>query len=396
MEKIKICIIGGGASGLFAASCLNDLDAEIYIYEKNNKLGKKILASGNGKCNFTNLNILKECYNNLFGSAIVDKFGVDKTIEKFERMGLIYKKDEAQRCYPISECASSVLDCLKNELSNIKIRLESVVEKVSFQKDKIKVFCDNKVETFDYLICCSGSCSSNLGSSKAYDYLSSLNLKMSKLRPSLTPVVVEEKVSDLMGVRVKCLVSLINSNNKIVYKENGEVIFKKDGLSGIAVFNASSYINRNPSDKYKIVLDISGGKEIDFLKSYFKSKKNTNMLFRGFLNDKLGQYVYERCNLGNIDILKESDLNEIVSKIKNLSFSVKELYPFVDSQVCSGGVCIEEVDENLRLKKYPNIYIGGELLDVDGVCGGYNLQFAWSSAGVISEHIKKIINNKNN
>ena len=88
VEKIKICIIGGGASGLFVASCLNDLDAEIYIYEKNNKLGKKILASGNGKCNFTNLNILKECYNNLFGSAIVDKFGVDKTIEKFERMGL--------------------------------------------------------------------------------------------------------------------------------------------------------------------------------------------------------------------------------------------------------------------------------------------------------------------
>lgn len=390
MDKLKIAIVGGGACGLFAAAMLSEFDCDIHIFEKNNKLGKKILASGNGKCNFSNIGNFDNRYNNNFANIIINKYTVKDTLSFFSSKGLVYKNDEQGRCYPISECSSSVLDCLKNCLSNVHINLDCSVSSIDYVERKVWLSYCGKKDSFDYVVCCSGSGASNLGSEKAYIYFDNLNVKFVSKNASLVPVVVKENVKALSGVRVKCLVKLLNDSNKILYQENGEIIFKDNGLSGIAVFNATNFINRNKDIKYKISLDLSNGIEKDNLIKYFSSK-NINNVFKGFLNDKLGDYFCDYLSLKNFEKLNNSLIDKIVNLIYNFEFNVDCLYPLKDGQVCSGGISIQEVDENLRLKKYPRIYVGGELLDIDGMCGGYNLQFAWSSAGVICNDIKRRI-----
>lgn len=392
MRKVKIGIIGGGASGLFVSALLNKSDADIYLYEKNNKLGKKILASGNGKCNFSNVGDYTNKYNNCFANEVIDIYSVEDTLKEFENMGLVYKSDEQGRCYPVSECSSSVLDCLKCSISNVHIMLDSVIDNVEVLKDKILVTCNGNNNTFDYLVCCSGNGASNLGSEKAYSYLNNLNIVFKKSKGSLVPLIVKENVKDLAGVRVKCIAKLLDEDDKVIYEENGEVIFKDNGISGISIFNISSIINRNKG-KYTVALDISNGMDYLSLINYFKNKKKDN-LFKGFLNDKIGEYILKICNISDKDKLNDNNYKVISNAIRNLKFNIEGLYPLKDGQVASGGVSLEEINENLSLKKYPHIYIAGELLDIDGMCGGYNLQFAWSSAGVIAQDIKKKIEEK--
>lgn len=388
----KIAIIGGGSSGLFLANLLKNLDVQVCIFEKNNKLGKKILASGNGKCNFTNIAEYRNKYNCKFANTIIDKFNVEKTIEFFEERGLVLKHDLQGRCYPVSECASSVLDCLKLGLDKFRILLESEVKDIKVKDDGYLVEYNDLAEYFDFVICCSGSKASNLGSDKAYQYLNKLKVSINDLKSSLVPVVVYENVSKLKGLRIKCLLKLLDENNDVVYVEDGEVLFKDDGLSGIAVFNASSYINRKNS-KYKIVLDLSLGMNKDKLFNYiYLRKKNSFNVFKGYLNDKLAEYILEVSGVKTKEI-DDYQINKIIDNIVGLEFNVKRLYSLVDAQVCSGGLSLEELTENLELKRYKNIYVCGELMDVDGVSGGYNLQFAWSSAGVVFEDIKKKIKN---
>lgn len=393
MKKKRIAIIGGGCSGLFLANLLDNELVEIFLIEKNNKLGKKILASGNGKCNFSNVGDLKDKYNNNFAHTIIDKFSVDKTLNEFSKMGLVYKADDMGRCYPVSECSSSVLDCLKKGLEKVRILLDSEVKNISCIGKEYVVTIGNEEMFFDYVVCCSGSLASNLGSSKAYSYLNNMGLKMVEISPSLVPVLVKEKIASLKGVRVKCLVKLIDQFSNVVYSEFGEVMFKENALSGIAVFNISSYINRKEGN-YKISLDLSAGMSEKELVAYLENKgDNVNSLFKGFLNDKIGEYIISKYNFKDGNISKEN-LNLLVKDISDLSFNVKGLYPFIDGQVCSGGVSISNVNQFLELKQYPNIYIAGELLDVDGICGGYNMQFAWSCAGVIADDINRKIGEK--
>ena len=238
---MKVAIIGGGASGLFAAGVLNENGVKVTIFEKNNNFGKKILASGNGKCNFSNVSNLNDKYNNVFANNIIKQFTVEETLKEFSKMGLIYKNDSQGRCYPVSETASSVLDCLKSKLNGVIIRLETVVEKIEISNNKCYVFFDEKKEEYDYIVCCSGSDASNLGSEKAYTYLNGLDIKWNRGISSLTPVIVRENVKELSGVRVKCLVKLVDNYNENIYEEEGEILFKDNGLSGIAIFNASQF-----------------------------------------------------------------------------------------------------------------------------------------------------------
>lgn len=390
MKKVKIAIVGGGSVGLFISNLLLEHDeCDVSIFEKNNKLGKKILASGNGKCNFTNVGDYKDKYNNEFANYIVNKFNVKKTLEVFSNNGLIYKKDSQNRCYPVSESSNSVLDVLKQGLKKANIYLDSEVRNIYKKENSYLIEFNDKKEKFDYVVCCSGSAASNLGSNKAYDYLEKLNIKMEKIKGSLAPVIVKENIGSLKGVRIKCLIKLFDGND-CIYLEDGEVMFKDDALSGIAIFNASNYINRKKGN-YKIVLDLSYGMNREEIIKYFKNKDNVNLLFKGYLNDKLADYIIKTNNISNKYL---NELDNLYNNIKSLTFNVIGVYDVYESQVCSGGVCLDEVNERLELKKLPNMYVGGELLDIDGMCGGYNLQFAWSSAGVIANDILNKIGEK--
>ena len=388
MKKSKVAIIGAGCSGLLLANLLANEPVDVFVFEKNNKLGKKILASGNGKCNFTNSNSFENKYNNQFANQIINRFSVNKTLEVFASMGLLYKSDTQGRCYPLSESAVSVLDCLKLNLNKTHILVEKEIMDIIKMDEGYLVKGNEINEVFDYVVCCSGSAASNLGSLKAYQYLKTLDLKINKLKSSLTPVKVKENVKQLKGLRVKCLAKLVSDDGGIVYEENGEVLFKEDSLSGIAIFNISSFINREKQN-YKIKLDLSAGMNDEELLTYFQNKKkNVNAIFKGYLNDKLGEYIL---NKNNIRFIDDTSLGKIIEDIKNLTFEVTGVYPLEDGQVCAGGISLDEVNSNLELIRYKNVYVAGELLDVDGVSGGYNMQFAWSCAGVIAEDIKSKI-----
>ena len=180
------------------------------------------------------------------------------------------------------------------------------------------------------------------------------------------------------------------SNDKVDYLEKGEVLFKKDSLSGIAIFNASSFMNRK-KEKYIISLNLCTELSEKELLEYIDKRKNYKFeLFKGFLNDKLAEYIF-KCVGYNGEKISHEIVNKLVECLINLSFNVVGMYPLKECQVCSGGVLLNQIKDDLELKKYPNLYVAGELLDIDGVSGGYNMQFAWSCAGVIANSIKKKI-----
>lgn len=357
----KVAIIGAGALGIVSAIMLKD-DFKVTLIEKNNKLGKKILASGNGKCNFTNISDKKGKYNNDFALDIVNYFDSQKTLEFFSNLGLVYKIDEENRVYPLSESSQTVLDVFKKNLNGVRILLDSRVNRIVVNENDIEVFYKNVIESFDYVICASGSLASNLGSEYAYSYLKSLNINITDLNSGLSSLVLKENVSSLNGVRCKCLVNLYKDDIH-VYKEYGEVLFKEDGIGGIVILNVSSIINREKGN-YKISLDLS----------YGACNYSSNNDLIGMVHPKIKDYMVAN-NLNDI-----TDLNFIVT-----STSKHE-----NAQVICGGVKIEELNNNLSWKKDNRIYLGGELIDCDGLCGGYNLQFAFSCAKVISDSIKKI------
>lgn len=357
----SVAIIGAGACGLLLANLLSE-DYEVTLIEKNSKLGKKLLASGNGKCNFTNIKDYQDKYNNDFAYKIVESFDNELLRNYISSLGLAYRVDEEGRAYPLSESSVTFLDVLKKGLKKVRILLDSKVTRLVSNDVDVDVFYNNRVESFDYVVCCSGSNASNLGSDYAYLYLKDYGLKISELTPSLTPVCIKEKINDLNGVRVKCEVDLYK-NEEFLYKEKGEVLFKEDSLSGIVIYNISSIINRDKNAKYKISLNLLSDSYNDFV---------TDDLL-GVVHPKMIQY------------LKNNDLKDV----RNVYFNVTGLSSKENAQVIAGGVSINEVNDDLSLKKDNKIYVGGEVLDCDGMCGGYNLQFAFSCAFMINESIRK-------
>ena len=358
----KVAIIGAGACGMLLANLLAD-SYQVTLFEKNNKLAKKVLASGNGKCNFTNIGDYINKYNNEFAEVIISKFDNNYLRAYLSKLGLAYRVDNENRAYPLSENSVSLVDVLKKGLKDVKIRLDTRVDKIESANDMVKIYHNNTVESFDYIVCASGSSASNLGSEYAYNYLKDYDVKFSPLNPSLVPIIVKENVKSLSGIRVKCKVNLYK-NNEFIYSENGEVLFKDNGLSGIVIYNISSVINRDINAKYLINLDL--------LSDSYERINNDDLL--GVVHPKIASY------------LKENSIN-----IHEINFNFMSFEDVKLAQVISGGVSLIEVNHDLSLKKDSRIYVGGELLDCDGMCGGFNLQFAFSCAFLINESIR---NNK--
>ena len=367
----RIALIGGGATNLLLASLLSKhKDIKVDIIEIRDRVGKKILETGNGKCNFTNVNITKHDYNHEeFVSNIINQ----NILKTFSELGLLYYNDNEGRCYPNSDASNSILDLLRSTYlvnKNVNELVNSEVTKIEKENNGYYLFINNKKEYYDYISIGIGS---KVNNPKFKDL--NLSLNINKYKPSLCPLNID--INGLKGVRVKCLVSLLDDLN-VIYTEKGEVIFKDNAISGIAIFNASFYLNKYKLNNPYISLDLfpshSEYELTDFLLN--KPNKEVNTFFIGITNKSISQYLIKRLNLK--DTLSNKDIILIAKELKNLKFKVKGL---VDTpQVAKGGININEVNSNLELKKYKNIYIGGECLDVDAKCGGYNLHFAFSSA----------------
>lgn len=385
---MKIGIVGGGASALFLANYLSrlNLNIDITIFERNKSLARKVLASGNGKCNFSNFKAIKEDYNNpLFMDNLFKHCPKDELINYFSSLGLMFYFDNEGRMYPLSNSSQTIVDLLESDLKNTCINLNYTVNKVEV-KDGNPYIDSNK---FDIVVLASGS-NASIDLSKidsTYNYLKPLNLKMVPVRPSLVGFKCKLKdINILKGFRSKSIVSMYR-DSKLIFKEFGEVIFKEDGISGIVVMNASHYYK--PYDK--IILNLLPNIELNEFIYKANLRKKINPSIDYFLSGLIHPTLINYLKKENI-----TDIEKIVEILTNFDVKVISTYSMKEAQVSKGGIDLEEIDYNFKIKKYNSIYALGELLDINGLCGGYNLMFAFSSALVLGKEIKRIYEDKNN
>lgn len=378
----RIALIGGGASNLLLAALLsNQNNIEVDIIEIRDRVGKKILETGNGKCNFSNIYITKNDYNN---EEFVENIINNNIKDVFNKLGLLSYNDKEGRCYPSSDTANSILDLLRYKYinnSNFHELTNSYVSEIKKHNNGYILKINNEYNYYDYVVLAIGSkVNNNLFKNLLLD------LKTNSYSPSLCPI--STSINGLKGIRVKCCAKLLD-DKKLIYKEDGEIIFKDNAISGISIFNISFYLNKYKISKPILTLDLFPNLTEEELIEFLLTKVNQepSIFFTGILNKMLGQYLIKRLNLKNK--IKENDIFIISKNLKNLSFNINGL---VDTpQVAKGGIDTKEIKPNLELYKYNNIFIGGEMIDIDGKCGGYNLHFAFSCALNIYNELKEKI-----
>lgn len=364
MDKYDVVVIGGGASGISCALAYKKQNPQgkIVILEQNERIGKKILKTGNGKCNLGNIHIGEKSYYNWdYIKQNMDSFVGN---DYFKDLGIITRQDDQGRMYPYSETAASVVDILRSELARLKVELRCSFKVIDIlKKDNfiIKGIQDS-IEAVK-VVMATGSLSQE--KTNGYQLLEKLGHRILPLTPILVPIKVQGNIKSLQGLRVKCIAQ---ANG---WQEYGEILFKEVGLSGILALNLSRHVSKRDIITLDLVPDLSCLELEKLIESI--SDRDVTMILRGLLPKML-----------ILDILKIAKTpQEIAQKIKKYCLKVEDLYGFEASQVTRGGVAMGEVTNNYASKIVPNLYVIGEVLDVDGECGGYNLMFAWMSGNTV-------------
>ena len=388
-----VVIVGGGASGIYAGIKLKQTlsdKVEVTILEKNDRIGKKVIASGNGKCNITNVTPLtKQIYNNKLAFDIYNNYLPTEFISDLNALGLLTTVDTAGRVYPYSESSNTVMSILLKAINDlgIKVLTSTKVYDIISKENYVLIKTTTGDFVADSVIISTGSAAFQKEGSALYNaHLNKLNLYMIPIKSGLVGLKVSTRkeinpLSSCSGVRQKGLVKLINSKNEVVFEEYGEIQFKDDGISGIVIMNASTVISRS-TDKLKLVVDFFSKYKEEELVNMFKKTVSIHDATIGLLNKQL--------NLKIIDMLNNKNIESYFKLAKNFEIKYISTYELDKAQVAIGGVDIECVNSDLSLKTNKNIYITGELLDIDGLCGGYNLHLAFASGKIVSDAISKL------
>lgn len=392
MINYDIAIIGGGASGLAAAIAAAEAKPElkIVILEKLSRVGKKLLATGNGRCNFTNRNINQNCY---YGSCskvynIMENTGIE---EFFQTLGVYGYADEEGRVYPLSNSASSVLDGLRLKISQFKnIDIICDFKVITIKKEKaFRISSENNYIYARNVIAAGGGMSQQvLGSDGSIlRLLKSMGITITALSPALTSFKVNpEAVRSLKGVRATAIVTLY-SDKKTLGTEKGEIQFSDGIISGICIFNLSCLCSnrKNLCLGVDFLPDINFTELVDILKNIRLTRKDVAIedFLTGLLHKRIGIFILksvtDKALTDKVSKLNEAELKKIAAKIKNCVYDINGLSGFEKSQVTSGGVILSEINDRLESNKIKGLYFCGELLDIIGKCGGYNLAFAFAS-----------------
>jgi hypothetical protein len=369
----QVTVIGGGASGMFAAITAANSGALVTILEHKNRLGKKILSTGNGKCNYTNTVLdASHYYNNKFAMEVIRQFNVEKTLEYFKTLG-IWPKIKNGYCYPASEQASAILEVLQQEVERQKIVVKTEAEILSIKevKNQFRIqLKESNVKADAIILACGGCAAANTGSDgSGYALAKSFGHGIHKPVPALTGFICEEKFfKQLAGIRTQARLKLLIGNE--VFEEEGEVQLAAYGVSGIPTFQLCRYGARQK--KCSLEIDFMPSLKEEELVTYLQTHETSQYI--GMFNKKLLDVFIKRYG--------ESP-KKLAKGIKHFAVTVIGTSDFSKAQVTSGGVYCEEIDSTTMQSKFvPNLYFAGEIVDVDGKCGGYNLQWAWSSGYV--------------
>ena len=388
MEKKRVCIVGGGAAGMMAAIIAAREGAAVTVLEHNEKTGKKILATGNGRCNLTNLYQAASCYHSQernLAWEVLEQFDVQETIRFFSELG-IYTKNKNGGLYPSSMQASSVQELLEMEARyrKVKIKCREHVTEIQVLQAAAKPVFQVKTETWSYeadavILACGSKASAIEGADgSGYTLVKSLGLKVIKPLPALVPLKGKGTYfTKWAGTRVEGKV-ILKAGAQILDTAEGELQLTDYGISGIPVFQLSSQTARLLDSGVPVSVELDFLPDFDEkgLEEFLKRRENAcpyktqRELLTGLLPKKLA------------DVLSEgkTDRKTLVQRIKRFAVEIKGTKAFDMAQVCSGGVSLTEINpKTMECRKIPGIYLAGELLDTDGICGGYNLQWAWSS-----------------
>ena len=396
----NIAIIGGGASGLFASILLASQGIKVSIYEKNNKIGKKLLATGNGRCNITNRNISNINFHSLnkdFVNFVLKNFSFKECKSFFNDLGLEFTYKEDGKAYPLSLQASSVIEILQYEAIKygVKIYLDYEVKSIKYSQNRYII--DNKNSHSEIIIATGSKAMKKLGASDSgYLLAKSLKHKITPILPSLVQLKSSNKNLDIItGVKIEGDIKL--NNKKLQY---GDILFTKYGLSGSAILDISRQISFMLVEKKEISLTIDLLPQIDknilinILSKELKKNPNKDLILwlNGLINKKLAKYIILNSkiptNIKYIKFLSPTHIKKVVDMIKNLPFIIIDTQGFESCEVCAGGVDTKDINpKTMESKIQKGLYFIGEVLDVDGDCGGYNLHWAWGSGFLATQSI---------
>lgn len=387
----KVIIVGGGASGIIA-SIFASRNNEVTILERNSTPLKKLLLTGNGKCNYFNDNQDISNYNS-FNNDLIDKIitknNLKSVLDFFDRIGIIPKIKNGYY-YPYSNLSNSIKEALLKEavLCGVKIITDYLVKDI--KKINNKFIINNQLES-DYLILSTGSKAYPKTGSDGFGYeiLKKFGHKIIDVKPALTQVIGNESYfKDWAGIRVDAKVSLYENNNFITH-QLGELQLTKNGLSGICIFNLSGKIRCGLDKKRKVEVIINFLPFVADIEKYLnernKKVKNRTIieLLEGLLNYKLVKIILKESNINENKYygeLTNKELESLYNNLTNFRVNIIDTNSFDNAQTCSGGVSLEEINLNtMESKLIDGLFITGELLDIDGLCGGYNLTIAWIS-----------------
>lgn len=375
---MKIAIIGAGAAGLIASCVLKEKNADFTLFERSSRAGKKLLATGNGRCNLTNILIDISRYHGDtdFAKYALERFGNDELKTFFEGLG-VPLKTEGEKVYPYSLQASSVLDMLRFGEGMCEVcdtEITKIIPKKSgfILKTKDKEFFFDKV-----ILACGGKAAQNLSGGGSYNLLTDLGYKLTELKPSIVQLKCEGTKA-LDGVKFDGIVKIGDK------AEEGEVLFTSYGLSGPPVLQLSRDA-KGKTVSLDLTPDLSYVEIVNML-SYKKKLSYLTLenLFTGFLNKKLGREILKRCNIlpfsKSVTELTDKEIKNLAREIKGMEFLITDTNGFNNAQVTAGGISTKDFDEKtMESWKHKGLYAVGEMLDVDGDCGGFNIQWAFSS-----------------
>lgn len=404
--KTEIAVIGGGASGLMAAITAKKSGKEVIILERKDRILKKVLITGNGRCNITNVNAN---ISNYFGKNIssveniLNKFTPQNTMDFFNELGIVCNEENRGKVYPLSGQASSVVDALRFEAEKlgIKIETEFYVRKIEKDGFKFRIYSEDrkKIEAGRVIIAAGGQSYPELGSNgSGFELAKELGHSVTKLSPSIVQLKTEKyQVKGLQGIKTDVAVTAYGDNKKICTYD-GELLFTDYGISGNVVFNISFVM-----PLYKNVeFEIDFMEKFDYNELYEMLKERKKIMshltmenyFNGMINKKLGQFLSKVSGIEKLSKpvkdLNDSDIRKLCTVLKKYRVKILETTGFKNAQVTAGGVSLDEVNtETLESKIVKGLYFSGEVLDVYGECGGFNLQWAWASGYIAGENAAK-------
>ena len=388
-NTIKTAIIGGGASGLFLASLLRG--ENIAIFERGDRVGKKLSATGNGQGNVSNLKVEDGGYfsygksGEALAKNLVQRYNYASLKQHLQSLGLLLTVDERGRVYPAGKQASAITDALRFYVAEkgVVVHTGVKIDKIEKTSDGFCLFADeDKYYAQSVVLCTGGKASKHFGTDgNGYNLAQAFGHTITPLYPALVQLKTQtQEVKSLKGIRVSpaCVCAEYDKGKKTLV---GDLLFTEYGVSGDVIFRLSSFVIDKVEKGVTLYIDFLPEFTYEEVESAVKEKRARfprmpfGELLCGIVNNQVGRAVAKKAN---------ENIDKAIALLKNFPLQVTGSLGFDYAQVTKGGISTDEVDENLQSKKVNGLYFAGEILDIDGECGGFNIQWAYSSASAVA------------